>query len=95
MSEDASLDDFLGTGGSEGSDGETSESADSVEAGATATEADEPAAEPGSDQTVPAETTYAWDGAGAACDSCDEVVERRWQQDGGLVCVACKDWERA
>jgi len=90
MPEDASLDDFLGTGGSEGSDGETSESADPVGA-----EADEPAAEPGSGETVSAETTYAWDGAGAACDSCDEVVERRWQQDGGLVCVACKDWGRA
>ena len=49
-----------------------------------------------SDEADPpvATTTYAWDGDGAACDACDERVERRWQQDGGLVCVECKDWER-
>ena len=43
----------------------------------------------------PAATTYAWDGAGSACAACDETVERRWQQEGDLVCVECKDWERA
>ena len=41
-----------------------------------------------------AATTYAWDGAGAACAACDETVERRWQQDGDLVCIECKDWEQ-
>jgi len=88
MGEDASLDDFLATGESE-------------ESAASEAEPSEPASEEelsepeSSDGIAPATTTYAWDGGGAACEACGEVVERRWQQDGGLVCVACKDWERA
>jgi len=37
-------------------------------------------------------TTYAWSPEGAACAECGEVVERRWTQDGVLVCGACKSW---
>lgn len=40
----------------------------------------------------PAVTTYAWSPDGAACTDCGEVVERRWGQDGQLVCGACKSW---
>ena len=42
----------------------------------------------------PATTTYAWSADGAACAACGAVVERRWQQDGTLVCPACKEWDR-
>ena len=94
MSEDASLDDFLGDESSEqsGTGDETDPSApdDSVESGAAA--ADEP--EPATD-IEPATTTYAWSGEGAACDECNEPARQRWQQAGALVCIECKDWERA
>jgi len=43
----------------------------------------------------PAATTYAWSDEGTTCDGCGETVERRWQQAGDLVCIDCKDWERA
>ena len=108
MSEDASLDDFLGGESSEQSEaaeaaaaraGEESasetEPADATEA-ETASSDGEPAAdaEPAAD-IEPAKTTYAWSDAGTTCEDCGETVERRWQQDGGLVCIDCKDWERA
>lgn len=103
MGEDASLDDFLTASESEESDDEPSESTGD---GETAPEEAEPAdtaaeAEPDDGATAaddsepaPATTTYAWDGAGATCAACGESVERRWQQDGELVCATCKDWER-
>jgi len=46
-------------------------------------------------ETPRATTTYAWSADGAACGACGEVVQRRWQQDGSLVCPACKEWDRA
>jgi len=45
-------------------------------------------------EIVPATATYAWDGAGVACDECGETVERRWRGADGLVCLDCKDWDR-
>ena len=78
MDEDASLSDFLDTGADE-SDAETDD---------TASDQEGPPTEDGPRAT----TTYVWDMAGAACDSCGEVVKRRWQQTGELVCVACKSW---
>ena len=97
MGEDASLDDFLAT-----SESDASVETESDTATAEAEPADTSAeAEPDDTATAAAEseparatTTYAWDGAGAACEDCGETVERRWQQDGELVCVACKDWEQ-
>lgn len=100
MGDNASLDDFLG-----GEPSEQSEAADAAEptddepTDVTEQAADEPemaADEPDpATDTEPAATTYAWDGAGEACADCGDLVERRWQQDGDLVCVECKDWERA
>jgi NADH pyrophosphatase NudC (nudix superfamily) len=40
----------------------------------------------------PATSTYAWWGDGAACEACGARVDRRWQQDGRLVCPDCKEW---
>jgi hypothetical protein len=87
MSEDASLDDFL----NDSDDG----TAESASADGTPSDADTASADPESEAAEtpsPATTTYAWDGDGAACESCGETVEKRWQQDGGLVCVECKEW---
>ncbi|MFC6975329.1 hypothetical protein ACFQL1_12805 [Halomicroarcula sp. GCM10025709] len=102
MAEDASLDEFL-----DGEDDDTVESAadeepadtdpaDEVSAGGESVETDstsEGVAESEDSSGVePATTTYAWTGDGAVCSACDEVVERRWEQDGALVCSACKAW---
>ena len=40
----------------------------------------------------PAGATYDWTPGGAACEACDEVVERRWRDGPGFVCENCKDW---
>jgi len=45
-------------------------------------------------EIAPAATTYAWTGEGAACGEGQKAVQRRWQQDGALVCSACKVWDR-
>lgn len=83
MDEDASLDDFLGGGtAAEESTGEADDDAAADDAVDEATE----------DAVTPATTTYAWDGDGAVCGACGERVDRRWQRDGELVCVACKSW---
>jgi len=79
MAEDASLDEFVDDGSTASTDGN-----------AAATESG--AAETAADGVDPATTTYAWSGDGAACAACGTVVERRWQQDGSLVCSACKEW---
>jgi hypothetical protein len=58
-------------------------------------DADESESAAGSDTTdesESAESTYAWDPEGAACEGCGAVVERRWRDDGDLVCDACKSW---
>ncbi|MFC7167041.1 DUF7573 domain-containing protein [Halospeciosus flavus] len=45
-----------------------------------------------SDDTEPAETTHAFDADGSECEACGATVERRWRQDGDLVCPDCKRW---
>lgn len=44
------------------------------------------------DAVDPAEATYDWSPDGAACDACEETVERRWLGDAGYVCADCKEW---
>ena len=103
MGDNASLDDFLGgesseqTGAADGepTDGEQPAEQSETAADQTATDTELSETEAGSDGTEPAATTYAWSDQGATCEACGETVERRWQQDGGLVCIGCKDWERA
>lgn len=106
MGEDASLDEFLSDDG--GSDAESESAVDEATEESVAGATDEAAgSDTESDGSVtakvggsasaktdqqPATTTYAWDGDGAACAECGEVVERRWEQAGALVCVACKAW---
>lgn len=64
---------------------------DPEEADTDADEADDPLA--GLDlSTGPAESTMSWSPDGAACESCGDVVERRWRDDGRLVCLDCKEW---
>ena len=40
----------------------------------------------------PARSTMAWTADGVTCNSCGEVVQRRWRDDNQLVCSACKEW---
>jgi len=99
MSEDASLDEFLdsesdddGASAAEAAseDSEASPMAETAENDTATDEAVETAAARTDQQ--PATTTYAWDGDSAACAECGEVVERRWEQEGALVCTRCKAW---
>ncbi|MFC6756422.1 MULTISPECIES: DUF7573 domain-containing protein [Haloarcula] len=108
MSEDASLDDFLGGESSEQSEADEEATGDDTEATVEAAESTAKTAADDTEATAetdtetaetddvePAATTYAWSGEGTTCEGCGETVERRWQQDGELVCIECKDWERA
>lgn len=40
----------------------------------------------------PAESTMDWTPGGAPCEACGGSVERRWRDDGRLVCRDCKAW---
>jgi hypothetical protein len=40
----------------------------------------------------PAESTMGWTPGGAVCAACGRSVERRWRDDGRLVCPDCKEW---
>ncbi|CCQ33420.1 hypothetical protein HLRTI_000381 [Halorhabdus tiamatea SARL4B] len=52
----------------------------------------EPAGESAEESVEPATTTYEFVPDGAECASCGRTVDRRWQQDGSLVCEECTDW---
>ena len=56
--------------------------------------ADESANADGGDDGTPESTspTFDWTPGGAACAACGERIERRWTDDGRLVCAACKEW---
>lgn len=90
---DSSLEDFLG-------DDDSETDADSDDDAAIAhddTGSDVEADTDDSDGVSPAVSTYDWTPTGAACSSCDAVVERRWRDgsdggDGELVCFDCKAW---
>ncbi|KAA9399632.1 hypothetical protein Har1130_00840 [Haloarcula sp. CBA1130] len=88
MGEDASLEDFVGSSESK----DESESETSTGDDTAGTESQTPDSDASADTVEPAVTTYSWSPEGAACAECDEVVERRWMQDGQLVCGACKSW---
>lgn len=81
MPEDASLDDFLPDDGDE----EPSAAVDSA-----ADAPDDPT--PGA-PIEPATSTSRWS-PDDTCTACDERAPRRWRDDGGLVCAACKIWSR-
>jgi len=89
MVEDASLDDFLDASDESEDEADSDTSADD---GIAETEKELNDDETSADTVEPAVTTYAWSPEGAACAECGEVVERRWTQDGHLVCGACKSW---
>jgi len=77
VTEDASLDAFAGSG-------DDADEADAVDE-------DEPIGSDAPD-VAPAVSTYAWSPEGGACDGCGASVQRRWRDDGALVCADCKKW---
>lgn len=96
MSKDRSLDDFTG-GGADATEGEVDETDDAatIESNVSDTgdfgdtdDNDSVA----TDAVAPATPTYRFDPDGAACDVCDEAVEKRWHDDGQFVCADCKEW---
>lgn len=40
----------------------------------------------------PPTSTATWTPAGGTCTACGTVVDRRWTDDGALVCSSCKSW---
>lgn len=90
MGDDASLDEFLVEGGGDeaasGDEHADETDADGERSGEVAVDSD-----PASDSVEPA-TTYEFAPDGVECASCGRTVDRRWQQDGSLVCGGCKDW---
>jgi hypothetical protein len=82
MSEDRSLSDFVGGGHGES------------DAAADGDDTDSAPADAGSESAAvdPLATTYAWSPSGAVCASCGATVERRWRDEGDLVCTDCKSW---
>lgn len=49
--------------------------------------------DPDEDTAVePAVSTLDWRPGRAPCAACGESVERRWRDDGELVCSSCKTW---
>ncbi|WP_338727051.1 hypothetical protein [Haladaptatus sp. DJG-WS-42] len=58
----------------------------------SADEAEEPDPKATTETVTPATATYTWSPDGAACESCGEVVKRRWRDGDVLVCESCKSW---
>ncbi len=40
----------------------------------------------------PVVSTLDWRPSGAPCAACGQPSERRWRDDGDLVCSSCKTW---
>ncbi|MFW5919209.1 MAG: DUF7573 domain-containing protein [Halanaeroarchaeum sp.] len=85
MTRDATLDAF----GSARDDGD----ADDADATADPDDAEATAKPDDADATAdPIVATTDWTSEGATCEACGATAERRWHQDGSLVCPACKNW---
>jgi hypothetical protein len=84
VSDDASLDDFVGGDGN--SDDATTPDDE------TGVADDDGVTNPPTDGVEPTTTTATWSPTGAACADCGTVVERRWRDDERFVCVDCKEW---
>lgn len=92
---ETSLEDFLdGSKADQGSTaGEAPEDAseESAEHSGQTTERNERAASETESPDLAA-ATYAWTQDQADCTACGTAVERRWRDDGQLVCADCKTW---
>lgn len=93
MGRDRSLEEFMnGSDATRESDGDnTTPDGETDESRETETES-EVVEQPSTLTIHPARSTMAWTGDGAACDTCDDIVQRRWRDGDGLVCGACKEW---
>ena len=88
MARDRSLDEFLG-GEQRDPDDETDE-ADETDPDDEPIESE--SSEALDDAVEPAVSTYAFSPDGASCAACGTVVQKRWRDDGELVCPDCKRW---
>ncbi|MFC6952085.1 DUF7573 domain-containing protein [Halorubellus litoreus] len=99
MTEDASIDEFVGRDAGDGTDdeecGDDAQGADELsDDGSGPSDATESTVAARVASASPAVSTSRYEPAGAACAVCDAVVERLWvaDDDGGDVCAACKPW---
>jgi formylmethanofuran dehydrogenase subunit E len=94
MGRDHSLDEFLSESDvspDEGTDNTTTDqdTSESQDSEASNVEGDE---QPSTLTVHSVRSTMAWTADDVPCDACGEVVQRRWRDDGQLVCNTCKEW---
>lgn len=94
MSKDRSLDDFAGDVVKEpqNDDEGGSTQVDDAEESQESQESQEGERDQRVERVEPATPTYRFAPDGAACDACDEVVQKRWHDEGQFVCADCKAW---
>lgn len=89
--DDASLDEFLDSGGEQtGDEPDAREASDADADHASDRNADDAASRDG--DVEPATATLTWSPGGTECESCGGTVARRWNSEAGLVCTDCKEW---
>ena len=87
---DTSLDDFIG--GDDAGDERDEPVADAGDPATSEGGSGECGGADDGDAPEPVVSTFEWTPSGAACAACGSDVERRWREDGGLVCTDCKAW---
>ena len=103
MGEDASIDEFVaatddgtGDGGpatdrKAGGDDVTHDDGAGGETDEDSTDGDE-TPPPDLDDVAPTVTIYGWAPQKTACETCGASTNRRWRDDGAMVCRECKEW---
>lgn len=99
MTEDASIDEFVGRDTADATDDATDGTADDgavdddrIDDGAQSGAGTESTLDERVASASPAVSTSRFEPDGVACAACGDVVERLWVADGDDVCEACKPW---
>ena len=99
---DIPLDEFATSSDGKSDDGDTNGPPDETQLDSPSTE-ESPSDKMGEAATTESDTeaktepapptaTVVWSPEGGDCTDCGATVDRRWEDDGTLVCAACKSW---
>jgi hypothetical protein len=89
QSDDTSLSEFVRDDGGDPHDGDDPHE---EEDGGDPHDGDDPHEEEDGGDPDLAVSTSDYRSDGADCEACGATVERRWRDDGALVCADCKAW---